>query len=54
MSEQEFEALQQWKSNDILEGVRLLLTVTEVNNLSELLRLNKLAETYRRTFPHNS
>jgi len=51
MSETQFEILKDWKTDDILDGVRLLLTVTEVNNLSELLRLNQLAETYRRLFP---
>jgi len=51
MSEQQFEVLQNWDNNNILEGVRILLTVTEVSNLSELLRLNQLAETYRKLFP---
>lgn len=51
MSERQFEVLKNWQSNDILDGVRLLLSVTEVNNLSELLRLNQLAEMYRKLFP---
>ncbi|MBB1486214.1 hypothetical protein [Oceanospirillum sediminis] len=51
MSETQFEILQGWKTDDILDGVRLLLTVTEVSNLSELLYLNQMAETYRRLFP---
>lgn len=51
MSEQQFEVLRDWNNCDILEGVRILLTVTEVNNLSELIQLNQLAETYRKLFP---
>ncbi|WP_157833144.1 hypothetical protein [Oceanospirillum maris] len=51
MSEQEFQALQQWDNNDLLDGVKRLLTVSEVNSLTDLFRLNELAESYRRTYP---
>ena len=51
MSEQEFQALQQWHNNDLLEGVKRLLAVSEVNSLTDLFRLNELAESYRRQFP---
>ncbi len=51
MSETQFEVLKGWKDENLLEGVRILLTVSEVNNLSELLRLTQLAETYRKLFP---
>jgi len=51
MSEQEFQALQQWDNNDLLDGVKRLLTVSEVNSLTDLFRLNEMAESYRRTYP---
>ena len=51
MSEQEFQALKQWNNNDLLEGVRRLMKVAPVNTLSDLFRLNNLAENYRRHYP---
>lgn len=51
MSEQEYQALQQWQTNDLLEGVRWLMTVSEVNSLTDLFRLNELAESYREKHP---
>lgn len=51
MSLSQFEALQQWDNNDLLDGVRLLLTVTDISSLTELFQLTKLAEVYRKQFP---
>ena len=51
MTEEEFKALQQWHSNDLLEGVRCLMAVTPVNSLTDLFRLNELAESYRQHYP---
>lgn len=51
MTEDEFKALQQWRTNDLLEGVRHLMAVTPVNSLTDLFRLNELAESYRQHYP---
>ncbi|SJZ67330.1 hypothetical protein SAMN02745127_00810 [Oceanospirillum multiglobuliferum] len=51
MSLSQFEVLQKWDNNDLLDGVRLLLTVTEVISLTELFQLTKLAEIYRKQYP---
>ncbi|WP_176330085.1 hypothetical protein [Oceanospirillum sanctuarii] len=50
MTEEEFKALQQWRSHDLLEGVRYLMAVTPVNSLTDLFRLNEIAERYRQHY----
>ena len=50
MTEEEFQALQQWHSKDLLEGVRYLMAVTPVNSLTDLFRLNEIAERYRQHY----
>ncbi|MDX1319404.1 MAG: hypothetical protein R3204_09010 [Oceanospirillum sp.] len=51
MTEDEFKALQQWQTNNLLDGVRCLMAVTNVNSLTDLFRLNELAESYRQHYP---
>lgn len=51
MTEQEFLALQQWQTNNVLDGIRCLLTVKDAESLTELLRLTELAESYRLHYP---